>query len=73
MIKDLFLLILVCNAHYMTSTGAIRSPGFPNDYPSDQHCIYKITVPKGQQIMLNISFFDLEDDPECRYDFLEIR
>lgn len=64
---------LVCGGNYYTSAGVIKSPGYPDEYPSNKDCTWIITVPPGQQIMLNITDFDLERYIGCRYDWLEIR
>ena len=53
--------------------GVIQSPNFPNGYPHGKQCVWTINVQKGQQILLNITDFNLEAHQECRYDYLEIR
>jgi len=55
--------------------GVLRSPGFPNRYPNGKSCTWTIRVPMGQQIMLNVTDFDLENGTihGCVYDALEIR
>lgn len=67
------LFVSVCNVNYMAPAGVLRSPGYPSPYPTEQNCGYTITVPPGQQILLNVTLFDLESDSSCRYDYLEIR
>lgn len=62
-----------CNINFIAPAGVIKSPGYPNEYSSEQKCSYQITVPAGQQILLNFTVFDLEYDPKCKFDFLEIR
>ena len=37
---------------------SLKSPGYPNDYPSDMHCVYSIPIPHG--MALNISFHDFQ-------------
>ncbi|KAJ8923869.1 hypothetical protein NQ315_010451 [Exocentrus adspersus] len=63
----------VCGGHYYTSSGIIKSPGYSDNYPSNRDCSWVITVPPGQQVMLNITDFELEPQATCRYDWLEIR
>lgn len=64
---------LVCGGNYFTSAGVIKSPGYPEEYPPAKECIWIITVQPGQQILLNVTSFDLEGYTICSYDFLEIR
>jgi len=39
---------------------SLKSPGYPNNYPKDTHCVYSVPVPYG--MALNISFTDFELD-----------
>jgi len=65
----------VCGANYLTEVGLLQSPGYPVRYPPGKSCVWTIRVPVGQQIMLNVTDFDLENGTGsgCPYDFLEIR
>ncbi|XP_032520799.2 cubilin homolog [Danaus plexippus] len=49
-----------CGGLYVKSHGFIYSPGWPHSYESNRDCTWKISVPKGQQIFINITDFDLE-------------
>ncbi|CAH2083519.1 unnamed protein product [Euphydryas editha] len=49
-----------CGGLYVKTHGYIYSPGWPHNYESNRDCTWTITVPDGQQIMLNITDFDLE-------------
>ncbi|CAH0396981.1 unnamed protein product [Chilo suppressalis] len=65
-----------CGAVYAKSHGYIYSPGWPKKYEPNRDCTWVIIVPVGQQIMLNISQFDLERPirDKCDLgDYLEIR
>ncbi|XP_017783006.1 PREDICTED: cubilin-like [Nicrophorus vespilloides] len=63
----------MCGGQYFTSSGVIKSPYYPEHYPSNRDCTWIVTVPAGQQVMLNVTFFEIEQFPNCRYDYLEIR
>ncbi|KAG1661332.1 Cubilin [Nymphon striatum] len=63
----------LCGANYFTDSGVIKSPNFPNYYPHHRNCIWNIKVKEGHQIMLNVTDFHLENNTDCKYDFLEIR
>lgn len=62
-----------CGGNFFTSEGFIMSPNFPDDYPKLMDCIWTINVPVSNQIELNITQFDLEENFECEFDFVEIR
>ncbi|XP_026326618.1 cubilin homolog [Hyposmocoma kahamanoa] len=65
-----------CGGMYTKAHGFIYSPGWPKHYQSSRDCIWTIMAPKGQQIMLNITQFDLERPirNKCNFgDYLQIR
>ncbi|KAJ8727242.1 hypothetical protein PYW08_015639 [Mythimna loreyi] len=65
-----------CGGSYIRTHGFIYSPGWPRSYEPNRDCTWIITVPVGQQIMLNISQFNLERPirNKCNLgEFLEIR
>ena len=36
----------------LAESGKIQSFNYPNDYPNNEDCIWKITVPSGSNVML---------------------
>nr|XP_033495310.1 cubilin [Epinephelus lanceolatus] len=63
-----------CGGTFTSSTGSFSSPNYPDYYPNNRECIFKITVQVNMQIMLNFTDFVLEGSPpSCSYDFVEIR
>ncbi|KAM5235406.1 cubilin [Ctenodactylus gundi] len=64
-----------CFEDYTDNSGILTSPNFPNNYPENCDCIYRITVEIHQQISLNFTSFSLEGggSGSCTEDFLEIR
>ncbi|XP_058037328.1 procollagen C-endopeptidase enhancer 1 [Ahaetulla prasina] len=64
--------VFLCGGDYNASNGYLASEGFPEHYPPSQTCTWTITVPEGQVVMLSFRVFDLEPDPVCRYDYLEV-
>lgn len=62
----------LCGGNYMASHGFIRSPG-KTEYLPNKECEWVVTVPNGQQIELNFTYFDMETHATCRFDALEIR
>ncbi|KAF4527383.1 hypothetical protein B566_EDAN015953, partial [Ephemera danica] len=63
----------ICGGTYYVSSGVLRSPLYPSQYPHNLHCVWVIEVPVGQKILLNITDFELEADNNCQFDYLEIR
>nr|XP_033812744.1 CUB and sushi domain-containing protein 2 [Geotrypetes seraphini] len=49
-----------CGGNITSSNDTIYSPGFPNQYPSSQDCLWMITVPKGHGIHLNFTLLQME-------------
>ncbi|KAL3289762.1 hypothetical protein HHI36_023157 [Cryptolaemus montrouzieri] len=62
----------VCGGNYFTTTGYIKSPGYPKSYPPHTDCTWTIRVPSGQQIRLNTSVFQVGEF-SCVHDYIEIR
>ena len=62
-----------CGGNFFTDSGIIRSPGYPNtNYPHQRDCVWLIEVQNGRQIVLNVTHFELENNSNCRFDYLEI-
>nr|XP_056719114.1 procollagen C-endopeptidase enhancer 1 [Euleptes europaea]XP_056722829.1 procollagen C-endopeptidase enhancer 1-like [Euleptes europaea] len=64
--------VFLCGGDHTGDTGYIASEGFPAHYPASKKCTWTITVPEGQVVMLSFRVFDLEPDPVCRYDYLDV-
>lgn len=52
--------------------GEIRSPNFPDSYPSDSEVTWNISVPEGFKIKLYFMHFDLESSYLCEYDYVKV-
>lgn len=59
--------------HLKDSEGVIKSPFFPDPYPSDRKCLYHIVLAQGNLVQLNFQYFDIEGSIDCAYDYLEVR
>uniref|UniRef100_A0A8C3AG36 Procollagen C-endopeptidase enhancer b n=1 Tax=Cyclopterus lumpus TaxID=8103 RepID=A0A8C3AG36_CYCLU len=64
--------IFHCGGHLVTDSGIVASEGFPSPYKPNSKCTWYITVPEGHVVMLSFRLFDMEADPTCRYDYLDI-
>ncbi|XP_053545868.1 tumor necrosis factor-inducible gene 6 protein [Bombina bombina] len=50
----------------------IKSPGYPDEYESDQICYWHIRLNYGQRIYIEFLDFDIEDDTDCLSDYFEV-
>ncbi|KAK3579476.1 hypothetical protein CHS0354_028286 [Potamilus streckersoni] len=58
---------------YTGEHGFITSPNYPHNYDNNEHCIWVIAVPGDLAIQLHfLDTFDLEEDPSCSYDKINI-
>jgi len=55
-----------------SSTGEFTSLNYPNAYPHNRECVWRITVDPGRRIELTIQDFDVEHHTNCSYDVLEV-
>ncbi|KAM9424744.1 procollagen C-endopeptidase enhancer b [Pholidichthys leucotaenia] len=61
-----------CGGHLVTDSGIVASEGFPAPYKPNSKCTWYITVPEDHVVMLSFRLFDMEADPTCRYDYLDV-
>ncbi|KAI5725404.1 hypothetical protein M8J77_014895 [Diaphorina citri] len=66
-----------CGGNFYSPEGTLTSPQYPDPYPPNMLCVWTLTVPRGQQIRLNFTTFQLERyfcNPTCGdTDYLEVR
>ena len=62
-----------CGGDYTGSSGFVTSPYFPNFYPNETMCDYRIQQLEGFAVQIKVIMFDLSLEDECRNDYLEIR
>ena len=65
---------LECGGDLVSGFGEIESPGYPNKYPKDAMCVWKIVLWKGDHVALTFTDIDIEDnyDMNCVYDFVRV-
>ncbi|KAI4902857.1 hypothetical protein NFI96_003572 [Prochilodus magdalenae] len=64
--------VFKCGGQLEGDSGFVGSEGFPSFYKPDSKCTWYITVPEGNVVMLSFRIFDLEADPLCRYDYVDV-
>ena len=61
---------LDCGKTILTdANGNLTSPFYPNNYPLNAACTWKITVPSGK-VLLVFHNIELEDSSKCSFDYL---
>ncbi|XP_069610279.1 complement C1r-A subcomponent-like isoform X1 [Ranitomeya imitator] len=63
------------NQLFTEESGFISSPGYPQPYPPDLNCTYRIRLERGMQVSLEFrEIFEIDDHPRapCPYDTLKI-
>ena len=63
---------LACSKRLVESSGFISSPHHPGFYAPNSHCSWFITAPADHVVRLEVLDFQLEHDPRCATDFLEV-
>ena len=71
---QLLILILIPSNHVHfvpTECGSVlnnslKSPGYPDNYPNNTHCVYMVRIPQNMKINIYFSDFEVEEGPLCR-------
>ncbi|KAL7058505.1 hypothetical protein AAHC03_016360 [Spirometra sp. Aus1] len=63
---------VVCGGYMRAKEGTFNSPGYPDVYLPNRECTWRIKVPTGFSVNLTFDSFELEEDPDCSFDRLEI-
>jgi hypothetical protein len=63
-----------CTLIYSETDFTIMSPNHPNSYPSHMNCRYTIRKANPSVCAIDMKFdsFEIEDDPKCAKDYLEV-
>ena len=44
----------------------LESPGYPNNYPDNMDCYYRVPIPQNMTMNISFIYFDLEYHSSCR-------
>ncbi|XP_072033288.1 cubilin-like [Amphiura filiformis] len=69
---DMVQFTMDCDTSLTTPSGFFESPGYPNLYPNNRDCQYRITAEHGMAVEINFEEFELEYQDECTYDYVKI-
>ncbi|KAM4689065.1 cubilin [Discoglossus pictus] len=61
-----------CGGDYTGDSGTISSPNYPNLYPHNRVCEWRITVPLGKRVTLTINDLRIQDQEVCDYDYVAV-
>lgn len=61
------LMFVACGGTYLGKQGSLLSPTYPNDYPKNAECSYKVKVPIGYKVKLRFQEFQLEQASDGKY------
>lgn len=61
-----------CGGEMTSSRGSIISPNYPQSYPLNADCEWKIRTSAGSVISISIVEIDIEEHHTCRYDYLQV-
>lgn len=67
-----YYIYLGCGGNLRTSSGAIISPNYPQNYHHRAICSWNIRVAAGSIIRLTFVDFEIEDHVKCTFDYLQI-
>ncbi|XP_013797015.2 cubilin [Apteryx mantelli] len=62
-----------CGGTFHMERGAFSSPGYPQPYPLNTECVWKILSSPGNRLQLSFIAFQVEQSNGCTKDYLEIR
>ncbi|XP_075684851.1 cubilin [Rhinoderma darwinii] len=61
-----------CGGEINGITGTLNSPNYPNLYPHNRVCEWRITVPEGRRVTLTINDLQLQNHQDCNYDYVAV-
>ncbi|XP_069067650.1 cubilin [Pleurodeles waltl] len=61
-----------CGGDLNGETGTISSPNYPNLYPHNRVCEWRVTVPVGRRVTLTINDMRIQDEQSCNHDYVEV-
>ena len=62
-----------CGGTLTGTEGTVTSPNYPDSYNHNEDCVWIITVPDSDNVVLQFNHFGLEGGTSCQYDFVEVK
>ena len=57
---------VMCGGTLSSHSGMIQSPGWPNEYPNNEHCSWTFYCDESENVAIQFETFDLEKDSSCK-------
>ena len=66
---------ILCGQNYVLDDGVLTSSNYPKFYENMVSCVWVISIDGGEGEAITFIFtdMDLEEDEQCRYDYIEVR
>jgi cubilin len=61
-----------CGGVMTSPRGSISSPNYPEPYGANAQCVWRISISEGSSLQMIFVDLDLEAQPSCVYDYVEI-
>ncbi|GAB1597687.1 hypothetical protein Ahia01_000045300, partial [Argonauta hians] len=61
-----------CGGILSDEIGTITSPNYPNSYPNNIYCVWKIIGDEGRKINLTFVTIDVESSENCSKDYIDV-
>ena len=61
-----------CGKTYVGTSGVLKTPNYPQNYPDNAECTWKIIVPKDHTVRLFFLHFVLERSTHCSSDYVKV-
>uniref|UniRef100_A0A171AMT0 Cubilin-like protein n=1 Tax=Triatoma infestans TaxID=30076 RepID=A0A171AMT0_TRIIF len=62
-----------CGGNFISESGTIVSPNYPDNYPPNSECVWTLYTSPGNRVMLEIVELNIEMSESCNSDYLEVR
>ncbi|XP_028815099.1 cubilin [Denticeps clupeoides] len=62
-----------CGGSFHMESGVFNSPNYPDAYPPNAECVWRITSSPGNRLQMSFIMFELQESSDCSHDYLEIR
>ncbi|KAH8296515.1 hypothetical protein KR054_007352 [Drosophila jambulina] len=62
-----------CGGNITSTYGSLASPNYPDSYPSNVECVWRVKTRPGNALEVNFEALDIVHSEHCNEDYLELR
>ncbi|KAH8239867.1 hypothetical protein KR032_008825 [Drosophila birchii] len=62
-----------CGGNITSPRGSLGSPNYPDSYPSNVECVWRLETQPGNALEVNFEAIDIVNSEHCNEDYLELR